>query len=258
MRHRRWLDLAVAAILITWLAWRLVPHGDPIAGTDALIEKFDLTVFREDETLGTPGRIIPEVHKWAGPIRLGLHGAAATYHGLVDGLAAELSRLTGLPVRVVDLTGPEAPNFDVHLIDASGVPSLLVKYGETLAWASRVVGKFNCMGGGWSKARRKTEAYAIIKNNLDEDKIRHCFLEEITQSLGLFADSDIIEPSLYGTGDTHLDELPTNDKILIRSLYDRRIRPGMPREEVMRVVRELIPELVEAVRTRGVEALYQQ
>jgi hypothetical protein len=88
--------------------------------------------------------------------------------------------------------------------------------------------------------------------------IRHCFFEEITQALGLFADSDVVQPSIFDEQGPIVDELPVNDKILVRVLYDKRITPGMKREEAMEVARELIPRLVEAVRDRGVEALYRR
>ena len=55
-----------------------------------------------------------------------------------------------------------------------------------------------------------------------------------------------------------LDRLTINDKIFVRTLYDPRITPGMPRDEAMEQARIIIPELVAAVKKRGVEALYQR
>jgi len=51
--------------------------------------------------------------------------------------------------------------------------------------------------------------------------------------------------------------LSINDKILVRTLYDPRIKPGMKRDESMKLAAEIIPELVRTVKERGVEALYQ-
>ena len=49
-----------------------------------------------------------------------------------------------------------------------------------------------------------------------------------------------------------------NDKILVRTLYDRRIKPGMTREQTTPLARIIIEELVAAVKERGEEALYQR
>lgn len=257
-RHRRWFDLAVGIIVVAWLIWRLAPDGDRVADPELLIEKFDVTAFRRDDTIAAPSRIFPFVHKWAGPVRLRLHGAATNYRELAEELTTELSRLTGLQFSIVKPGAPASANFNVHVVSPNEVSKLVIDYGATPEEASPVVKNVSCMAGGWSKEGRKMKAYAIIKNNLREERIRHCFFEEITQALGLFADSDVVQPSIFSEQGPKVDELPMNDKILVRVLYDKRITPGMKREEAMAVVRELVPRLVEAVRARGVEALYQQ
>jgi hypothetical protein len=93
---------------------------------------------------------------------------------------------------------------------------------------------------------------------LESSTAKRCFIEEITQSLGLYADSELVVPSIFSNLQLGLDYLPLNDKILIRTLYDPRIKPGMSREATMEIARELIPKLVQDVRWRGVEALYQR
>jgi len=54
-----------------------------------------------------------------------------------------------------------------------------------------------------------------------------------------------------------IDFLPLNDKIMVRTLYDARLKPGMTRAEAMPIVRQIIPELVTAVKEHGEAALYQ-
>jgi hypothetical protein len=86
---------------------------------------------------------------------------------------------------------------------------------------------------------------------------RGCVIEEFTQSLGLYADSEIIETSVMNEKVRFTDFLPLNDKIMVRTLYDARLKPGMTRAEAMPIVRQIIPELVTAVKERGEAALYQ-
>jgi hypothetical protein len=73
----------------------------------------------------------------------------------------------------------------------------------------------------------------------------------------VYADADMIQPSVFSERTyPSLAELPLNDKIIVRTLYDPRITPGMPREVALEVAREVIRELVEGVRRHGVQALY--
>jgi hypothetical protein len=83
------------------------------------------------------------------------------------------------------------------------------------------------------------------------------FQTEITQAMGLYAGSEILQPSIFSDAGPLTDRLPVNDMILVRTLYDARITPGMARADALAVAAEIIPQLVEAVRARGVEALYQ-
>ena len=91
-----------------------------------------------------------------------------------------------------------------------------------------------------------------------EAEKRHCLVKMMARAFGLFADSGVVQPSIFSPDGAKLDHLPINDKIVLRTLYDPRIERGMKREEAMEIVGEIIPELVKAVRERGVEALYQR
>ncbi len=81
-----------------------------------------------------------------------------------------------------------------------------------------------------------------------------CLLEEMTQGLGLPNDADLILPTIFSDKSAPLD-LTLNDRILVRTLYDDRLKPGMPRAEAMRVARRVIAELHVAVRAQGPDAL---
>jgi len=100
-------------------------------------------------------------------------------------------------------------------------------------------------------------AVVIILDTLSDKRIKHCIIEEITQALGLDADTDILQPSIMSDTIPLIDRQPMNDKIMVRTLYDKRLKSGMTRDEVMPIVRKIIPELVAAVQEHGEEALYQ-
>ena len=262
-RHRRWIELALGFGVLVWLGWHILER-EVVAEPGLLIDKFRVTVFSTDigvfSTDIGPEKHKPAeiVHKWNGPVRLGLHGNAARYRDLVESIAGEHTRLTGLSVSVVDLEGPEPPNFHVHLAEPGEVYNLLIRYGENPEMASELAKRARCMAPTSHREGLIFDSVAVIENNFAEDLIRRCFIEEITHALGLFAHSELVQPSFFSSRGLILDELPLNDKILVRTLYDPRITPGMKREKVMEIAREIIPELVRAVRERGVEALYQR
>ncbi|MEE9291118.1 MAG: DUF2927 domain-containing protein, partial [Alphaproteobacteria bacterium] len=78
--------------------------------------------------------------------------------------------------------------------------------------------------------------------------------EEVYQGLGPGKDSVALLPSISSSLGTQT-ELSLNDKIILRALYDQRITPGMARAQAMEIAREVIAELVAAVKQKGEDAL---
>jgi len=68
-------------------------------------------------------------------------------------------------------------------------------------------------------------------------------LEEMTQAMGLPNDSDIVAPSIFNQTST-LRALTETDIYLLRTLYDKRLPPGTPRVDALRIGREIMSELL--------------
>jgi len=74
-------------------------------------------------------------------------------------------------------------------------------------------------------------------------KLPACVVEELTQIMGLINDSVEVYPSIFN--DKSIDnELSLHDVSLLKLLYSSRIKAGMRRQQVMPIVRELIPRIV--------------
>ena len=72
-------------------------------------------------------------------------------------------------------------------------------------------------------------------------KLLSCIVEELTQIMGLLNDADTVYPSIFN--DKTYNELLTGlDYILLRVLYDDRVKVGMKADEVMPVVHTIIKE----------------
>tara|TARA_B100001971_G_C17800261_1_gene339001 strand:+ start:342 stop:572 length:231 start_codon:yes stop_codon:yes gene_type:complete len=72
--------------------------------------------------------------------------------------------------------------------------------------------------------------------------VQSSLLEELSQSLGLPNDSPLVTPSIFSTRD-RLTKLSFIDKVLIRTLYDPRLKVGTPKALALRQVRAIINEL---------------
>lgn len=144
---------------------------------------------------------------------------------------AELRLLTGLPVRLLprdiglggDIIVTITPWHLVRSTSAATAPDDLLR---------RLMGPGRCFFVLWNTPNLGIEkAYVIINSKLDKDHLRHCFLEEITQSMGLPFDSNRVRPSIFNEASRE-SSLSKTDAILIRTLYDPRVVLGMDQATV--------------------------
>jgi hypothetical protein len=63
--------------------------------------------------------------------------------------------------------------------------------------------------------------------------------------------------SLFVEYRSQRQDFPLNDKILLRTLYDPRLRDGMARAQAMARVEQIIPELLATYAREGIEGLHQ-
>lgn len=144
-RNRRWIELVLGFAVLVWLGLQILER-EVVAEPELLIDKFRVTVFSTD--VG-PRKYEPRdsVSKWNGPVRLGLHGNAARYRDVIDRIAGELTRLTGLSVGVVDLGNSEPPNFHIYFADPDKTLDLLLRFKED-PMAAREMHRSLCMASG--------------------------------------------------------------------------------------------------------------
>lgn len=98
------------------------------------------------------------------------------------------------------------------------------------------------------EAGRIAAGAIAIGIDIPESQRDHCILEEIVQVLGLPNDACHYRPSLF-CEDDRVFALTRADQILLRTLYDRRLTPGMARDEARPIFREIIGELMASLET---------
>jgi hypothetical protein len=231
--------------------------AEAIAEPGRLVTKFDLTVFRTHKSR----RVMNAVHKWAGQIRIEIVEPPYPFRDHVERVARDLSCLTKLRIYIHE-KNQEEPGLDANFHVAMLTRDEIDPLGRREKLDAESLKYYLCfVAGGLDLQQDDADdlfAAIGIVNDLSEAETRHCFVRLMTRALGLFADSDVVQPSVFSPDGAELDYLSVNDKIILRTLYDPRIEPGMKREQALKIARQIIPGLVQAVRERGVEALYQR
>ncbi len=226
---------------------------EAIAEPERLVTKFDLTAFRDHKSR----RVMNAVHKWAGQVRIDLNDTPDRYWAHVEHVVRDLSCLTGLRMYVRrGGTGFFKGNIQVLTFRRDKL--------DAFAWRKKIDAEllkdYLCytVEDLYLDLSGQYGAVIGLVDDFSEAEKRHCLVKMMARALGLFADSGVVQPSIFSPDGAELDYLPINDKIILRTLYDPRIERGMKREDAMEIARQIIPELVKAVRERGVEALYQR
>ncbi len=173
------------------------------------------------------GRLI----KWTGPIRARITGpGAARFRAEVEQQFVELRRLSGLDIRFLP---------DRSVAGAANMEIVFVNDGARRAANGRAPCVTHLDVQGF--ALRSARIYIVAG---DTKLRRHCIVEEITQALGLANDSSLFRHSIF-SDDSHQQSLAPWDKLMILTLYDPRLRPGMPKPRAMALARFIMFQLLE-------------
>lgn len=88
----------------------------------------------------------------------------------------------------------------------------------------------------------RTTTLVVFFLNIPPKYLNACAFEETVQSMGLFSDDDSLFSSMF-TDSFKVYLRPTQlDWMMLRILYDERIKNGMTREEAMPIVRDILAE----------------
>ena len=184
------------------------------------------------------------IRKWVDPIRIVLLGEQSNnYRSVIENYSNSLSLLTGLSIDVLP-DSRHSYNFEIHFVPWDDMEKLAEPHSPNPEWLETIKEDSSCL---FIYHRNKTfeikHAFVFVSTDEPVKDIRSCLLEEMTQALGFPNDSELIKPSVFNQWD-HLQELSINDKILIKTLYDQRISPGLQKEITLEQARVIISELI--------------
>lgn len=251
----RW-RLVVSGVLLTLVSLAARAQPPHWQQPDYLQHSFMTLALASEDGLAQP-----VVHKWRQPLRLFIDHQVpdqSLHEQLLRAHTDHLSQITGHPIAYV--VQAERANVRVIFTREQALYRQVLRYsGPASAEASRTA---VCLAG--IQANRAAEivratVYIPVDRARQRGKLLACIVEEITQVMGLANDSDQVYPSIFN--DHSVDQLITGlDELLLRILYDPRIRPGMGREGLRQPLgqviadlqqRQLIGTAAQRVRTQG-------
>jgi hypothetical protein len=200
---------------------------EPLAPTDELVALFNDVVFKTESGVGSGGK---PVVKWTTPIEIYLHqDPGADVLRRLDTLTAQLSRLSGLPIRRV-ATKAQA-NLQLYFLPTAEIRNRM--NAPRLNCGGKLRGK----RGEWTI----TSADVFISTE-NPARTNHCLVEELSQILGLTNDTRLTDQTIFNDSSTR-KALSIPDQILVKTLYDAALKPGMSVEDSQPIVRRVIEDL---------------
>lgn len=164
-----------------------------------------------------------------------------SYYKFLANHISELNELTGLNMRLMprdigsggDIVISIAPRVVMSALPIKGAPPALLR---------DLLGPGRCFFIAWPNQEwRIIRARIVINSLLNKNHIKHCFIEELTQAMGLPHDSDMLRPSIFNESsmEPNLSDL---DHTMIRTLYD----PRMIRGSGLGTVREIAADIIQS------------
>ncbi len=220
---------------------------------ETILRNFEIIAFGNEHT----GRRYDHVRKWAGPVRIGIQGDKypAYFEEFVERHVADLRGITGHPIELYYSFARQkakrlAKDFDhkqvnviLFYLPAKEVPAAIAKYfNNDMVEINNMIRTSRCFARYGTRRNEILWAIVVFFTEATKEHTWQCMIEELTQLLGLANDSDQVNPSIFNDRSPYI-ELTAHDRLLVRLLYDKRITVGMPREEAVKVGRQILREL---------------
>ena len=197
------------------------------------------------------------LRRWTSPVRIGVEFGAsvpldqrAEDTAIIDDYAARLGRLSGHSVSTVG----SGANFNVLVMGEDDRAEAIARIrrivpdisGASLDIFRTLPRSIHCLvvafsGGGTDYQYRR--AIAFVRAEHPDLMRKSCYHEELAQGLGLANDSPDARPSIFNDDD-EFALLTSMDEMMLRMLYDPRLRPGMTPDEARPIVSDMAEELV--------------
>jgi hypothetical protein len=216
---------------------------------DEILDGFFKIAFGAELQLG---RRVERVRKFDQPVRVFVvnHGAPDRRAEIATIIADIRARVDHLDLAMTD--DLRAANFVVMLVRKRDLKRTIRSlYGRDKA--SQIERSLNpqCLSGFGKDGRyRIRHAEVILPADAGDFIFYDCAYEELLQALGPINDDRSVPWTMFND-DVQMGFFDVYDQYLLNILYDPRIRPGMTKEEVGKLLPEVLPTVRERVASRN-------
>jgi hypothetical protein len=253
LQSTSWQPIAtrLAVIAIVFAGWNAQAKAeDPDISSRRALERTQFTndeiqqgffkiAFRAEMQIGKPAE---RVRKFDEPVRI-----FVINKGEPDRLSEIAAIVADIQARVHHLdvamtTDSEAANFVIRIVSNSDLPETIRSlYGSDRAKRIEKSLDPQCLSGiGKDSRYRIRRAEVILPADAGEFTFYDCAYEELLQALGAINDDRSIPWTMFND-DVQMGFFDVYDQYLLNILYDPRVRPGMTKKEVSRLLPELFP-----------------
>ena len=157
------------------------------------------------------------VHKWTEDLRIAVYGDPTRRDlAALDNVIQDINELIA-PLRLTLVEND--PNLEIHFAPETGLAAILPEY---------VPGNLGFVYVWWDGDGAITQGAILISTTgVTPDERAHLIREELTQSLGLLADSLEYEDSIFQMDWTTANRYAPIDRAVIEMLYRPELVPGM-------------------------------
>ena len=210
---------------------------------DEIKEGFFKTAFHAELQFDRPAE---RIRKFDDAIRVFVVNRRAPDRGAaVEAVVADIrSRVNHLDFAVT--ADRDKANVVVLLVpEREFADTIHARYGEAQATKIQKSLRPQCLSGiAKDRSYRIRRAEVILPVDADEFTFYDCAYEELLQALGLMNDDNAVPWTMFND-DVQMGFFDVYDQFLVNILYDERIRPGMTKNQVGK----LLPDILPAVHT---------
>lgn len=230
-------------------------------GAAKLAEDFVQIALRDEYQMNAAGRLVPGAHpaplrRWDRPVTLTVEFGESVPEATrirdratIGDYAARLARISGHPVSMAGAGG----NFVVLVLSEDERRGIGPRVAELipgipradLTAIERLSPQNYCTVFAYSPGAGAaySNAVAVIRAELPQRLRTSCVHEELAQGMGLANDSPDARPSIFND-DEEFAFLTRHDELLLKMLYDSRLRPGMTEAEARPIVQTIAAEML--------------
>ncbi len=226
-----------------------IVDGAVLRSNANIADDFVELVFRNEQ-----GRSRPYLSRWEDPVRVRLESPQlAAYSPFLDSFLKRMRKSAG-----VDIARTKSSNANIHvrMVEPNEMRRTLASAFCVVVPADAEWSEFaNSNDSGrfrWSNKSELTEATVFIPADAVPFEVRLCLMEEITQALGPGNDLYRLADSIFNDDNAH--SAPTSfDMLILRTLYDHRMKPGINEDDAHEVALNILDEVNPAGRTIAAE-----